>query len=231
MDKISYKLEIEKSASIPGAIKGAGKFMGRTATGALLGAGIGGMKGVNANANDPNASQETKETNIAGGLLGGALLGGLAGGPGVGAAKKLGQKAVSKITPGFLKKSEMEVPTEEEKGNEEDEARKEVEESPNKAERSRMRSTINDYKKEIEKCSISKMAKYMADVKCEKCGFEVTPNSDDGRCPNCGALGGILPKPNPSYNRGTPLVTRDQNISRIMDEIYSARQGLYNNMY
>ena len=225
MDKLSlYRQEIEKSAGFPGALKGAGKFMSRTATGAILGAGLGATKGVNANANDPNASQGTKELNVAGGLVGGALLGAVAGGPGIGMAKKIGKK----LTPGFLKKSEMEVPTEEEKGTEEDEARKEVEESPNRIERNRMRHTIDSYKKEIEKSSLSKMAKYMEDVKCEKCGLDITPNSEDGRCPNCGALGGILPKPNPSYNRGTPLVTKDQTIGRLMDEVYSARQNLYN---
>ena len=228
MSKISYKQQIEKMAGLGNVFKSTGKFMGRTGTGALLGAGLGGMKGVNANSQDPNASQETKETNIVGGLVGGALLGGLAGGVGIGAAKKLGQKTVKKITPGFMKKSEMEVPTEEEKGLKEDEARKEVEESPNEEERARIRNSINNYKKEIEKCSISKMAKYMADVRCEKCGFEVTPNSDDGRCPNCGALGGVLPKPNPSYTKDTSGLTKDQALSRIIDEVYTARQGLYN---
>ena len=90
-----------------------------------------------------------------------------------------------------------------------------------------MRS-VDDYKKDIEKCSILKSAKYMADVTCEKCGFDVTPNSNDGRCPNCGALGGVLPKPNPSLTRSSSPHTRDQKINRIIDEIYTARQGLYN---
>lgn len=228
MNKTLYKQEIEKVAGIGSTISGVGKFMGRTATGAVLGAGLGAMKGVSANANDPNAEQGTKESNVMGGLVGGALLGGLAGGVGVGAAKKIGKGVANKLTPGFLKKSEMEVPTDEEKGLDNDEAREDVEESPNKEERDRMRSSINKHKKEIEKCSISKTAKYMADVKCEQCGFDVTPNSTDGRCPNCGALGGVLPKPNPSYTKDVPLRTKDQIIGRLVDEMYSAKQGLYN---
>lgn len=228
MNRISYKQEIEKMASVESTVKGVGKFMSRTATGALLGAGIGGMKGVNANANDPNASQDTKETNIMGGLASGAILGGLAGGVGIGAAKKLGKGVANKLTPGFMKKSEMEVPTEEEKGINNDEAREEVQESPNEKEKSRMRSSIDNYKKEIEKCSMSKIAKYMIDVKCEKCGFDVTPNSNDGRCPQCGALGGVAPKAAPSYTRSAPLITRDQLMGRLTDEIYSARQNFYN---
>lgn len=221
MSKISYKQEIEKMA-------GVGNFMKRTATGALLGAGIGGMKGVDANSKDPNTPQDTKEMNVMGGLVGGALAGGAVGGAGIGMAKKLGGKAVNKLTPGFMKRSEMEVPTDEEKGLSDDDARKEVEESPNEAERNRMRNTIDSYKKEIEKCSLSKMAKYMEDVKCEKCGMEVTPNGEDGRCPQCGALGGILPKPNPSYTKSAPLQTKDQTMGRLMDEMYTARQNYYN---
>lgn len=227
MNKELYKNDIEKIAGIGSALKSTGKFMGRTATGLTLGAGIGAMKGLNANAQNPNLDQEGRESNIMGNAVSGALIGGVAGGVGIGLAKKLGKGAVNKLTPGFMKKSEMEVPTDEEKGLEDNEDKDEVQESPNKEEVSRMRGSINKHKEQIEKKSILKQAKYMQDVTCEKCGFEVTPNSEDGRCPNCGALGGILPKPNPSYTRSAPIKTKDETMGSIVDSLYAARQGLY----
>ena len=118
----------------------------------------------------------------------------------------------------------MDVPTEEEK----DIADNEVLDSPNEDEKSRIRSSIHKYKNEIEKQSIIKMAKYMNNVVCESCGNEVTPDSSDGRCPRCGAMGGVSPKPNPSLTKGKALQSRDQVLGRLMDEIYTARQNFYN---
>lgn len=228
MDVNSLSDEILKTAGFSNIVKNTSKFMKRTGSGAILGAGLGGMKGVSANAANPDSPEDTKELNVAGGIVSGALLGGLAGGVGIGAAKKIGGKAVNKMTPGFMKKSEMEVPTEEEKETKEDKDRRDVEESPNEEEKSRIINSISKHKAEIEKCSISKMAKYMKDIKCEECGSEVTPNSEDGRCPKCGALGGVKPKENPSLTQSAPLQTKDQSMGKLMDEIYNARQNFYN---
>lgn len=228
MDKEIYKNHIEKIAGIGSAINGAGKFVGRTATGAILGAGIGSMKGLNANAENPNLDTESREGNILGGLASGALIGGITGGVGVGAAKKLGKGVVKKLTPGFMKKSEMEVPTNEEKGLEENEDKNEVQESPNQEEIQRMRSTINKHKEDIEKKSMSKEAKYMVDVTCEQCGFEVTPDSDNGRCPSCGALGGVVPKETPSLTKSAPIKSKDETMGSLTDTLYNAKQEFYN---
>lgn len=144
--------------AISNGIKGTGKFIGRSAGGAMLGAGLGANKGVGANEKDPYASQETKELNVLGGAAGGALAGMALAGPGVGMAKKIG-----KSTLGLFKKSDMEVPNEDERLDSEDDAKDEVLNSPNKEEKKRMINTISKrderkehYKKEIEKLSASK---------------------------------------------------------------------------
>lgn len=144
--------------AISGGIKGAGKFLGRSAGGAVLGAGLGATKGVGANEKDPYATQETKELNVLGGAAGGMLAGAAIAGPGIGMAKKIGKGAL-----GIFKKSDMEVPNEEERGCVEDEDKDEVLESPNKDERKRMVNSISKedekkehYKKQIEKSACGK---------------------------------------------------------------------------
>lgn len=148
--------EILKTAGIASGVKGVGKFMGRTATGAILGAGIGASKGVSANEKNPFDTQEAKETNVVGGMIGGALTGAVAGGVGVGIAKKVGKGAI-----GMFKKSDMEVPNEHEKGEKTDEAKDEVLDSPNEEERKRMVNSISkdDERKQYYKELIEKSAR------------------------------------------------------------------------
>lgn len=190
-------------------------FVGRTLTGAMLGAGINSGKGLSANEANPNASYEEKRNNIVSSMAGGAMLGGAVGGAGVGTAKKIGKKILN-----VVKKAEMDVPTDEEKGLENNEARKEVEESPNEDEKNRMESSMggneearNYYKKEIEKQAFKKKLDngdgYLNDIECEQCNYHGKPE-EDGRCPRCGAVCGckpraIVPKKRQNYSRENSL--------------------------
>lgn len=129
--------EIVKTAGI----KGVAKAVGRTATGAVLGAGIGANNAVSENEKNPYADTDERNSNIAGKAIGGALVGGAIAGPGIGAVKFGAKKIKNKVT-GFTKKSEMQVPTDEEAGKETKEDREEVLNSPNEQEKRRMNNSI-----------------------------------------------------------------------------------------
>ena len=129
--------EIVKTAGI----KDVAKTVGRTATGALLGAGIGANNAVSENEKNPYADVDERNSNIAGKAIGGALVGGAIAGPGIGAVK-FGAKKIKNKLSGITKKSEMQVPTDEETGKETKEDRDEVLESPNEQEKRRMNNSI-----------------------------------------------------------------------------------------
>ena len=129
--------EIVKTAGI----KGVAKAVGRTATGAVLGAGIGANNAVSENEKNPYADIDERNSNIAGKAIGGALVGGAIAGPGIGAVRFGAKKIKNKVT-GFTKKSEMQVPTDEEAGKETKEDREEVLNSPNEQEKRRMNNSI-----------------------------------------------------------------------------------------
>lgn len=122
--------------------KGIAKAVGRTATGAVLGAGIGASKANTQNQENPYASTEDKNNNVISGALSGALIGGAIGGPGIGAAK-FGAKKIKNGVSGIFKKSEMQVPTDEEAGRETKEDKDEVLNSPNEEEKRRMNNSIS----------------------------------------------------------------------------------------
>jgi len=184
----------------------------------LLGAGIGSMKGVSANEANPGASPDEKAGNIAGGVMGGLALGGLAAGPGVSAAKKLGSAAL-----GVFKKADMEIPHDED--NKMTDEEKEVQESPNEDEKRRMVNSVTEedekkeyYKNKIEKQALLKLSGYMGDINCEQCGYAGKPDSEDGRCPQCGAMCGVMPKEAPQERRDD-LHDVDHDRSRLYDDI------------
>lgn len=128
---------------------------GRFGAGTLLGAGIGGMKASEANDTLPQDDIDGRDKNFLGKTLSGAAIGGSVAGPGVGLVKKIGKNTVN-----LFKKSEMEVPNDEERGVTKKEDEDEVLESPNKEERDRMRNSISvdDEKKQYYKSHIEKKA-------------------------------------------------------------------------
>ena len=87
------------------------------------------------------ADVDERNSNIAGKAIGGALVGGAIAGPGIGAVK-FGAKKIKNKLSGITKKSEMQVPTDEETGKETKEDRDEVLESPNEQEKRRMNNSI-----------------------------------------------------------------------------------------
>lgn len=206
--------EILKTAGIISAT-------GRTLGAATLGAGLGALKGTSANEANPNATADEKAGNVLGGAIGGALTGGAIGGPGVGAVKFAGKKIANKAshlgnkTLNLFKKSEMEIPRDVIDKSHDDES---VRESPNESEKRKMINSISEederkqhYKSQIEKEASQimkqffKEAGYLKDIECEECGYSGTPNSEDGRCPTCGAIGGIKPTTLPNGNNDEPL--------------------------
>lgn len=208
-----YKAIIEKEASFT-------KTLGRTLTGATIGAGIGAIKS-NKDLDDPNKSIDEKALKLGGNSLGGAVVGGVA----ANTVGSLGSKAV-----GMFKKSEIEIPSiddKEEKKEEKDNARDEVLNSPNKEEIERMNNSVVNSKKEEYKKMIEKEAEqYMKDTKCENCGYEGKMNSDDGRCPECQAMSGEKPKDVVLEGREQPY-DRDLSRSRLYDEIENSRREFY----
>lgn len=189
MDKQNLIEDITKIAGF--SPKGALKAVGRTVSGTALGAGIGATKAISQNEKDPFADTDAKNSNIITSSLAGGLIGGAIGGPGIGVAKSGAKKLSSKVT-GIFKKSEMEVPNEEESGKEVNKDKEEVLNSPNEEEKKRMTSSISEkdelkeyYKNKIKEKAASEMpdTPYMQTIKCEECGFEGKPLSSDGRCP------------------------------------------------
>ena len=58
----------------------------------------------------------------------------------------------------------------------------------------------------------------LKDMKCEQCGYEGKADSEDGRCPQCSALGGIMPKETPVEHKDD-IYDADNKQSRLYDDI------------
>ena len=218
---------------------GFGSAIGRTLGAATLGAGIGATKGVSANEANPNATADEKATNVLGGAAGGALAAGAIAGPGVGAAKHFGKKALNTVSNlgskalNMFKHSEMEVPNDIDKSIDEDEN---VRESPNELEKRMMINSITEkdelkqkYKDLIEKKALDfcKEANYLKDIKCEQCGYEGVPHSSDGRCPECGALGGVKPRSHSHSNTNDAPLNRELMEGQLQQAAEQSRRDSF----
>lgn len=228
--------EIEKISDEILKTAGIIRTVNRTLGSSVLGAGLGAVKGVGANEQNPGATADEKLNNVLGGAAGGALIGGAIGGPGIGCVKSIGKKITNKTNKlgtqalGFFKKSDMEVPHEDDDKITTEES--EVRDSPNNTEKRRMINSITkeDEHKQFYKNQIEKSALYMNNIECEVCGFDGTPNSNDGRCPECGALGGVMPKPEIGENRNDELATRElreNNLQRDVEQSIRESVGYY----
>ena len=52
---------------------------------------------------------------------------------------------------------------------------------------------FNEFIKLAEDSAATKRARYLKDIACERCGYEGPP-TNEGCCPNCGAIGGHNPR-------------------------------------
>lgn len=68
-----------------------------------------------------------------------------------------------------------------------------------------------------------KLSGYMEDIVCEACNYKGAPDSSDGRCPICGALGGIMPKEPQGRGREDGMYSREGKLNRLYEEIRNAR--------
>lgn len=70
---------------------------------------------------------------------------------------------------------------------------------------------------------LTKISSYMLDISCELCGYVGKPNSSDGRCPSCGAMGGVKPKDPTGRGREDGIYSREEKLNRLFEELNNAR--------
>lgn len=203
--------------------KGAQKAVSRKnmlMNGAVMGGCFGVSKANDVIKTNPYMNQEQKEKTMANKAAKGAAAGVATG---VVAGHYL--RPMVKGMTGIIKKSEMEVPNDNEK-SELPEAEEEVRESPNNEEKEKMRNSINE-NREHYKNLIEKMSNYQEDINCKKCGYQGEP-MEDGRCPKCGVLNGSLPRDGEDCGR----VEDDFMLKRLkLEETYHAIQKAKEDMY
>lgn len=71
--------------------------------------------------------------------------------------------------------------------------------------------------------NLVKLSGYVTDISCEVCGYEGKPDSSDGRCPYCSALGGIRPKQPQGRGREDGIHSNEAKLNRLFEELNNAR--------
>lgn len=71
--------------------------------------------------------------------------------------------------------------------------------------------------------SLIKLSGYVQEIACEVCGYSGMPTEDDGRCPECGSIGGITPRQPDGRGREDEIYSREGRLNHLFEEIENAR--------